>query len=116
MGFLDLPDYEAAVAAARAVVVLTDRDATQPSGACEALSAGRPLVLSRTRTTEALFGNFATLVANERDSLVAGVRTAIEEDPTAAGRIAAARQAWMSRTATELETLRAHVPAGAARR
>lgn len=113
LGFLDLPDYEAAVAAARAVIVLTDRDATQPSGACEALSAGRPLVLSRTRTTEALFGGFATLVANERAALVAGVRTAVEEDPMAAGRIATAREEWRRRTAAELEKLRSHVTAGA---
>ncbi|MET7372316.1 glycosyltransferase [Micromonospora arida] len=113
LGFLDLPDYEAAVAAARAVVVLTDRDATQPSGACEALSAGRPLVLSRTQTTEALFGSFATLVANQSDALIEGVRQAIAEDPAAAGRVAAAREAWMRRTEAELATLRSHVPARA---
>ncbi|MFI6262291.1 glycosyltransferase [Micromonospora sp. NPDC051006] len=115
LGFLDLPDYEAALAAARAVVVLTDRDATQPSGACEALSAGRPLVLSHTRTTEALFGSFATLVANEPEALAAGVRKAIGDDPAAAGRIAAAREAWMSRTEAELEMLRSHVSAEATR-
>lgn len=114
-GFLDLPDYEATVAAARAVVVLTTRDATQPSGACEALSAGRPLVLSHTGTTEALFGSFATLVANRPDALAAGVRKALEDDPGAAGRIAAARRAWLDRTEVELATLRSHVSAGAAR-
>ncbi|MGC1213641.1 MAG: hypothetical protein WA890_20540 [Micromonospora sp.] len=115
LGFLDLPDYEAALAGARAVVVLTDREATQPSGACEALSAGRPLVLSHTRTTEALFGSFATLVANERAALVAGVRQAIDEDPRSAERIETARDAWIGRTKAELDTLRSHVPAEATR-
>ncbi|MER7457602.1 hypothetical protein [Micromonospora sp. NPDC126480] len=114
-GFLDLPDYEATVAAARAVVVLTTREATQPSGACEALSAGRPLVLSHTRTTEALFGSFATLVDNRADTLAAGVRKALEEDAGMAGRLAAARRAWLDRTEVELAALRSHMSAGAAR-
>ncbi|WP_428961659.1 glycosyltransferase family protein [Micromonospora fluostatini] len=115
LGFLDLPDYEAAVAASRAVVVLTDRDGCQPSGACEALSALRPLVLSRTGTTEELFGSFATLVANERAALAAGIRQAITEDRSLPGRIAAAREQWMWRTREELAQLRAHVTTGAAR-
>ncbi|MGI5525772.1 hypothetical protein ACQEUX_33190 [Micromonospora sp. CA-259024] len=111
LGFLDLPDYEAALAGARAVVVLTDRDACQPSGACEALSAGRPLVLSRTNTTTNLFGGFATLVANQSAALAAGVRTAVRPDPAMPGRIAAVREAWVRRTAVELEQVRSAVVA-----
>ncbi|MFG3685666.1 glycosyltransferase [Micromonospora sp. NPDC047740] len=111
LGFLDLPDYEAALAGSRAVVVLTDREGCQPSGACEALSAGRPLVLSRTSTTEELFGSFATLVPNESVALAAGIREALDEDPTRAARIAAARTAWTARTAAELAELASALPA-----
>lgn len=109
LGFLDLSEYEAAVAGARAVVVLTNREATQPSGACEALSAARPLVLSHTRTTEKLFGNFATLVANERDALVAGIRTALHNSADAAARAERARKEWVRRTAAELALLKSHL-------
>ncbi|MFC0005675.1 glycosyltransferase [Micromonospora siamensis] len=115
LGFLDLPDYEAALAGARAVVVLTDREGCQPSGACEALSAGRPLVLSHTRTTEELFGDVAVLVRNEAPALAAGVRAALAAEPMAAARAAVARAAWRARTAVELQQLVAHVSTGAIR-
>jgi hypothetical protein len=104
LGFLACSSYEQAIAAARAVVVLTNRPATQPSGACEALSAARPLVLSRTSTTERLFGGFATLVRNTRDALVDGVRAALECDSVE--KIVAARSEWMRQSAAELELLR----------
>ncbi|RKN49518.1 glycosyltransferase [Micromonospora endolithica] len=115
LGFLDLPDYEAALAGARAVVVLTDRDGCQPSGACEALSAGRPLVLSRTRTTEELFGSFATLVPNASAPLAAGIRAALTDEPERGARISAAQHAWVARTAAELAELRSALPARAER-
>ncbi|RZU73744.1 glycosyltransferase involved in cell wall biosynthesis [Micromonospora kangleipakensis] len=115
LGFLDLPDYEAALAGARAVVVLTDREGCQPSGACEALSAARPLVLSRTGTTEELFGSFATLVPNESAALAAGVREALADDRGRPARIAAARAQWSVRTAAELAELASFLPTGATR-
>jgi glycosyltransferase involved in cell wall biosynthesis len=111
-GFLDLPAYEEALASALAVLVLTTREATQPSGACEALSAGRPLIVSRTRTTETLFGSFATLVENDRDSLGEGIREALKEDR--GDLVHAARAAWKLRTAAELAPLKAMMPARAA--
>ena len=103
LGFLAIADYEVVLARSRAVLVLTDRPATQPSGACEALSAARPLVVSRTDTTESLFGSFATLVANERDDMVRGIRTALLTEDGA--RIAAAQAAWMRTSAQELQRL-----------
>ncbi|MGW5666817.1 hypothetical protein [Micromonospora sp. NPDC003776] len=115
LGFLDLPDYEAALAGSRAVVVLTDRDGCQPSGACEALSAARPLVVSHTATTEELFGSFATLVPNEATGLAAGIRSALAAEPTRASRIAAARHAWTARTSAELTELMSVLAAGVTR-
>ncbi|OKI89252.1 glycosyltransferase family 1 protein [Micromonospora sp. CB01531] len=115
LGFLDLRDYEAALAGSRAVVVLTDREGCQPSGACEALSAARPLVLSHTATTEELFGTFATLVPNEAVALAAGVRAALADDPARPVRIAAAKSAWQARTAAELAELASFLPSWAAR-
>jgi len=103
LGFLSVPEYERAIASARAVVVLTTRPATQPSGACEALSACRPLVVSRTRTTEALFGSFATLVDNTAASIAEGIQRSLEDSDTE--RIRRARDAWMSRSEVELQRL-----------
>jgi glycosyltransferase involved in cell wall biosynthesis len=111
LGFLAISEYEMVLARSRAVLVLTDRPATQPSGACEALSAGRPLVVSHTDTTEALFGNFATLVANDRDDMVRGIRAALANQDGI--RIAAAQAAWMRTSGEELHRLKdfLHAPA-----
>jgi glycosyltransferase involved in cell wall biosynthesis len=103
IGFLSVPDYEAVLAQSKAILVLTSRAATQPSGACEALSALKPLVVSRTETTEALFGNFATLVENDRDDLMRGIRTAVGQ--TDRRPITAARAAWMRRSDEQLRRL-----------
>jgi len=89
-GFLSAADYQRVLATSRAAVVLTTRPATQPSGACEALSSDTPLVVSRTALTERLFGSWARLVANDASEIVAALR-----DPSLAQRsLAAERAAW----------------------
>ncbi len=73
-GFLSTDEYQRALVSSRAAVVLTNREATQPSGACEALASDTPLVLSRTTLTEKLFGTWARLVPNEPAAIAAAVR------------------------------------------
>jgi glycosyltransferase involved in cell wall biosynthesis len=74
-GFLETADYHQVLCTSLAALVLTSSDATQPSGACEALSSDTQLVISRTSLTEKLFGSWATLVENEPASIAQAIRS-----------------------------------------
>jgi Glycosyl transferases group 1 len=74
-GFLSTEDYHQVLCSSLAALVLTTSDATQPSGACEALSSDTQLVISRTSLTEKLFGEWAVLVENESASIVQAIRS-----------------------------------------
>lgn len=53
-GFLATAEYHQVLCSSLAALVLTTSDATQPSGACEALSSNTQLVISHTSLTEKL--------------------------------------------------------------
>lgn len=74
-GFLDLPDYHNLLCSSAAAVVLTTKEATQQSGACEALSSDTPLIVSDDPLSTSLFGSWATLVPNDVDSIVRAIRS-----------------------------------------
>jgi len=73
-GFVPTPDYHCLLASSAVAIVLTTREATQPSGACEALSADTQLIVSRSTLTQKLFGEWAILVENSCDSVVNAVQ------------------------------------------
>lgn len=83
-GFLDELDYWRLLNAGDVVVVLTRREATILSGAYEGLAAGKPLVLSKTRTLARAFPGGAVLVENDPESLAAGIREALQNGPVLA--------------------------------
>ena len=72
-GFLATPDYHQVLCSSQAALVLTTSDATQPSGACEALSSNTQLIISRTSLTEKLFGEWAVLVDNNAESIAEAI-------------------------------------------
>ena len=74
-GFLATEEYHQVLCSSLAALVLTTSDATQPSGACEALSSNTQLVISHTSLTEKLFGEWAVLVDNTSASIVAAIRS-----------------------------------------
>lgn len=74
-GFLPTKDYHAILCSSLAALVLTTSDATQPSGACEALSSDTQLILSKTSLTQKLFGDWAILVENSVQSIVQAVKS-----------------------------------------
>lgn len=74
-GFLSTDAYHELLCSSSAVITLTTRDATQQSGACEALASNTPLITSRTTLSEKLFGAWAILVENTPESIVDGVRS-----------------------------------------
>lgn len=74
-GFLATEEYHQVLCSSLASLVLTTSNATQPSGACEALSSNTQLIISKTSLTQKLFGEWATLVDNNSESIVNAVRS-----------------------------------------
>jgi Glycosyl transferases group 1 len=89
-GFLETADYHRVLCSSLAALVLTTSDATQPSGACEALSSDTQLVISRTSLTEKLFGAWATLVENQAASIAQAIRSLSVQELN----LADDRQSW----------------------
>lgn len=73
-GFLALEEYHQMLCSSLAALVLTTSDATQPSGACEALSSDTQLVISQTSLTAKLFGEWATVVNNSVAEIAIAIR------------------------------------------
>ncbi|MCC0175949.1 hypothetical protein I4641_03005 [Waterburya agarophytonicola K14] len=73
-GFLALEEYHNMLCSSLAALVLTTSNATQPSGACEALSSDTQLVISKTTLTQKLFGDWAIVVDNSVESIAAAIR------------------------------------------
>lgn len=78
-GFLPEPEFNALYANAKAALVLTTREGTQPSGAAEAISLGVPLIVSELSTTKRLYGNAPVFVQNDANSIATGIRTALQD-------------------------------------
>ncbi|MEL6927082.1 MAG: glycosyltransferase [Cyanobacteria bacterium J06600_6] len=74
-GFLSTEKYHQTLCSSLAALVLTTSNATQPSGACEALSSNTQLVISKTSLTEKLFGQWAVLVDNSAPSIAQAIRS-----------------------------------------
>ena len=72
-GFLPTQEYQDLLCSSVAALVLTTRDYTQPSGACEALSSNTQLIVSETSLTKKLFGDWAIFVDNSVDSIVSAI-------------------------------------------
>jgi glycosyltransferase involved in cell wall biosynthesis len=76
-GFLPLDEFNALLACADVILVLTTRDGTQPSGATEALSFERPLVVSDSDTIRTLFPKGAVYVENEGEAIARGLHAGL---------------------------------------
>ena len=104
-GFLPTARYNELLVTSGAAVVLTERSATQPSGACEALASDTPLVVSRTSLTESLFGGWAQLVEHD----VVSIAAAIDRARGSRLDLSEERAAWTRAFETELEELRSRL-------
>jgi glycosyltransferase involved in cell wall biosynthesis len=74
-GFLATAEYHQVLCSSLAALVLTTSEATQPSGACEALSSNTQLIISKTSLTQKLFGEWAVLVDNSPTSIAQAIRS-----------------------------------------
>ncbi|MEL7417984.1 MAG: glycosyltransferase [Cyanobacteria bacterium J06555_3] len=100
-GFLATPDYHQVLCSSLCALVLTTSDATQPSGACEALSSNTQLIISRTSLTEKLFGEWAVLVENSATEIAQAVRSLSVQELDLAGY----RQQWNRSLEQEISRL-----------
>lgn len=100
-GFLATKDYHQVLCSSLAALVLTTSDATQPSGACEALSSDTQLVISRTSLTEKLFGQWAVLVDNDSEYIAQAIRSLSTQQLD----LASYREAWNMSVESEIARL-----------
>ena len=111
-GFLSTEKYHQTLCSSLAALVLTTSNATQPSGACEALSSNTQLVISKTSLTEKLFGQWAVLVDNSAASIAEAVRSLSVKELD----LADYRQRWNAGVEQEIEQLTAYLKQDVVRR
>ena len=104
-GFLSTEKYHQTLCSSLAALVLTTSNATQPSGACEALSSNTQLVISKTSLTEKLFGRWAVLVDNSSGSIAQAIRSLSVKELD----LADYRQQWNAAVEQEIERLREYL-------
>jgi hypothetical protein len=81
-GFLEQDDFDSLLAHADAVLVLTTRDGTQPSGATEALAFQRPLVVSDFRIIRDMFPMGSVYINNDAAGIANGISRALAAKDT----------------------------------
>jgi hypothetical protein len=86
-GFLAEPEYEALLLGADVIVDLTTFDHCLVCGAYEGVAAGRALVLSDKQANRELFGDLPVYVEPHGPSILAGLRTALDEAEERARRV-----------------------------
>lgn len=88
-GFLPENDYNELLGSADIIIALTTRPGTLLYGAQEAISLGKPLVLSRTPTLESYFAGGTIFVENTVQDLGTGIRDALAREEELAKRMTA---------------------------
>lgn len=80
-GFLSEEDFNTYLTTTQAVLVLTTREGTQPSGAIEAMGARRGLILSDVNTARILFSDLAVFCENSVTGIAKAVKAACAQAP-----------------------------------
>jgi hypothetical protein len=104
-GFLSTKDYHEILCTSIATLVLTTSNATQPSGACEALSSDTQLIVSKTSLTQKLFGEWAILVENNKESIVDAVKSLTRKNID----LSFYREFWNMSVKQEISSLRTYI-------
>ena len=87
LGFVPEEEYYSYLQSCAVIVDLTTLEDCLVCGAYEALAAGKPLVISRTRTLGAYFGSAAVLTDNTADAIVESVELAHSQRHDLAGKV-----------------------------
>jgi hypothetical protein len=110
LGYLDQPEYRAAILSAHVVIVMTTDDTSVMRSAYEAVYAMRPLVVTDFSVLREFFPD-AVFSANEGAALVVAVRSALTDWDALVARAPGARQRQVSLWESQLGDLRALLPA-----
>lgn len=81
VGFLNETVFNKFLISCSAVLVLTSRQGTQPSGAVEALGAKKPVIISDIATTRKLYNGVAFFCRNEKNAIAKAVNDAYVSEP-----------------------------------
>lgn len=108
-GYLGDDAYNELLAGARALVALTTRPGTLLYGAQEAIALGKPLVLSRSPTLEALFTGGTVFSENTPEALASAVRDGIARSGQLEQDMREFRERYQAEGAARLAELRATV-------
>ena len=84
-GFLPQAEFDGLLANADAILVLTTREGTQPSGATEALAFEKPLVVSDLGIIRRMFPKGAIYIGNTASDIAVGISRALERREQLAG-------------------------------
>jgi glycosyltransferase involved in cell wall biosynthesis len=90
-GFLPINEFNALLASADLILVLTTRAGIQPSGATEALAFEKPLVISNHQVIRDLFPVGSVYVENRAEAIAEGIRIALKHKPELALEMASFR-------------------------
>ena len=105
-GFLPIQEFNALLACADVILVLTTRNGTQPSGATEALSFERPLVVSDSQTIRTLFPKGAIYVENQAGAIADGIQAALRDKERLSGEMVSFKAEKASSWEQQFETLK----------
>lgn len=105
-GFLEQESFDALLAHADAILVLTTREGTQPSGATEALAFEKPLVVSGLGIIRRMFPKGAIYIGNSASDIAVGISRALELQEQLAGEMKEFRQEKVKLWEAQFDKLR----------
>ena len=108
-GYIDEVLYNDLLLHAGAVLALTDREGTQPSVASEAISARVPLIITKLKTTTMLYGDAPIYVENTADSIVDGVKYAMQNMETSKFKISKYRDMYEEEMRHEIDFVKEYI-------
>ena len=106
-GFLPDPQYIGLLRAVDAVMALTTRDHTLQSGGCEAVSVGKPLIISDWPYLRQFFSKGAVYVSNSPEGVYRGIREMQQRQSELQQAIPALRQDYQQEWLAKKAQLRA---------
>ena len=108
-GFLQEPEFNSLYANANISLVLTTREGTQPSGAAEAIALGIPLVVSDIATTRRLYNDSPVFVQNEPDSIIKGLKYALEHQDELSDSVSGLRESLIEDAEIQIRNVKSRL-------
>ena len=105
LGFVDKEEYERLLLSVDGVIVLTSSEGCLCCGAYEAFSAGKPLILSKTKALQSYFGTSPVYTENDSASILSALQKLKAEKDERAEMIAQERRVLEMKFEKSIENL-----------